>query len=60
MTDPKKTRKSWFYRWFLNNKATVSLINIFLALAVIWLFANVSWVFQPVGSFIQMLSLIHI
>ncbi|WP_270331103.1 AI-2E family transporter [Lapidilactobacillus dextrinicus] len=55
MTDPKKTRKSWFYRWFLNNKATVSLINIFLALAVIWLFANVSWVFQPVGSFIQMI-----
>lgn len=55
MTEPKKTRKSLFYRWFLNNKATVTLINIFLALAVIWMFANVGWVFQPIGSFIQMI-----
>lgn len=55
MTEPTKSKKSWFYRWFLNNKMTISLINILLALTVIWVFANVSWVFTPVTSFVQMI-----
>ncbi|MFD1465148.1 AI-2E family transporter [Lapidilactobacillus mulanensis] len=54
MTDPKATKHSWFYRWFLNNKATIALINILLALGVIWMLANVSWVFTPVGDFLMM------
>lgn len=54
MPDSKITKRSWFYRWFLNNKATVALINILLALGVIWAFANISWVFKPVTDFLMM------
>lgn len=51
---PQK-KNSWFYRWFLNNKVTIVLINLLLFLAVIWVFANVSWIFQPVGTFLSMI-----
>lgn len=50
----KTKRNSWFYQWFLNNKATVILINVMLLLIVVWLFANMSWIFQPVGTFLGM------
>lgn len=49
MKDSRK-EKSWFYRWFLNNQATVLLINILIVFLIIFLFSKVSFVFQPVGQ----------
>lgn len=42
--------KSWFYRWFLNNQATVLLVNILIVFLIIFLFSKISFVFQPVGQ----------
>lgn len=49
MKDSRK-EKSWFYRWFLNNQATILLINILIVFLIIFLFSKISFVFQPVGQ----------
>ncbi|MGR3741501.1 AI-2E family transporter [Companilactobacillus sp. DQM5] len=48
----KKTsiKKSWFYKWFINNQFTVALLNIILALLIIFIFTKVSYVFSPIGK----------
>ncbi|GKQ43076.1 AI-2E family transporter [Companilactobacillus sp. RD055328] len=43
-------KQSWFYRWFVNNKLTVGLLNIFLVLLIIFIFSKVSYVFSPIGQ----------
>ncbi|WP_300559712.1 AI-2E family transporter [Companilactobacillus sp.] len=45
-----RKEKSWFYRSFLNNHATVLLINILIVFLIIFLFSKISFVFQPVGQ----------
>lgn len=45
-----RKEKSWFYRWVLNNQATVLLLNILIVFLIIFLFSKISFVFQPVGQ----------
>lgn len=45
-----KFSKSWFYQWFINNRMTVILLNIFLILLIIFLFTKVRYVFAPIGQ----------
>ncbi len=45
-----RKEKSWFYRWVLNNQATVLLLNILIVFLIIFLFPKISFVFQPVGQ----------
>lgn len=50
MKESRKDKKSWFYRWFLNNQVSVFLINILVVFLIILLFSKVSFVFRPVGQ----------
>ncbi|MCI1892644.1 MAG: AI-2E family transporter [Schleiferilactobacillus harbinensis] len=47
--------QSWFFRWFVNNKLTVALVNILLTLIVLFLFTKVDGIFAPVGKVINIL-----
>lgn len=46
---PKK-EKTWFYKWFLNNQVTVVLLNILVFFLVIFLFSQISFVFDPINQ----------
>lgn len=50
MKEAPERKKSWFYKWFLNNQLTVVLINIFLVFLIIFLFSKISFVFKPVDQ----------
>ena len=50
MKETPERKKSWFYKWFLNNQLTVVLINIFLVFLIIFLFSKISFVFKPVDQ----------
>jgi predicted PurR-regulated permease PerM len=43
--------KSWFWRWFLNNKFVTVLTVILLLLAIIFMLRKVDFIFQPIASF---------
>ncbi|MFD1472866.1 AI-2E family transporter [Companilactobacillus mishanensis] len=47
MKETSKKGKSWFYRWFLNNQATVFLINVLIVFLIIFLFSKIGFVFDP-------------
>lgn len=49
-------KKSWFYRRFLNSKFTAAGLNIVLVLLAIWIFTQISWVFKPVMTFINIVA----
>ncbi len=49
-------KRSWFYRRFLNSKFTAACLNIVLALLAIWIFTQISWVFEPVGTFLKIVA----
>lgn len=50
MKEAPERKKSWFYKWFLNNQLTVVLINIFLVFLIIFLFSKISFVFEPINQ----------
>ncbi|APU71868.1 AI-2E family transporter [Companilactobacillus crustorum] len=50
MKETPERKKSWFYKWFLNNQLTVILINIFLVFLIIFLFSKIRFVFNPVSQ----------
>lgn len=50
MKETPEGKKSWFYKWFLNNQLTVILINIFLLFLIIFLFSKISFVFSPLSQ----------
>lgn len=50
MKEAPERKRSWFYKWFLNNQLTVILINIFLVFLIIYLFSKISFVFAPIGQ----------
>ncbi|MFD1672476.1 AI-2E family transporter [Agrilactobacillus yilanensis] len=54
--DKRKPKRSVFFRWVLNNKFSVLLLNILLILLIILLFTKVNFVFAPVGQFIQVIA----
>ncbi len=53
----KKSKKTWFNRWFLNNQFVTTLLIILLCLLIIFLFTKVSQVFEPVTQFIGIVGL---
>lgn len=50
MKETPERKRSWFYKWFLNNQLTVVLINIFLVFLIIFLFSKISFVFKPINQ----------
>ncbi|MFL2029302.1 AI-2E family transporter [Loigolactobacillus zhaoyuanensis] len=44
---------TWFTRLFLNNKATIYLLNISLGLVVIWMATKLTWLLDPLGQFLS-------
>ncbi|NQM30370.1 AI-2E family transporter [Streptococcus suis] len=48
---------SWFFRWFLNNQAVTILLVILLTFLTILVFSKISFLFRPVGSFLEILLL---
>lgn len=45
--------KNWFQRLFLNNKTSILLLNALLALAVLWLLRQTTWLLVPVEQFFK-------
>lgn len=45
--------KTWFQRLFLNNKTSMILLNALLALAVLWLLRQTTWLLVPVEQFFK-------
>jgi predicted PurR-regulated permease PerM len=43
--------RSWFWRWFLNNKVVTALLIILLLLAIIFMLRKVEFIFEPLASF---------
>jgi len=50
MKETPDIKKSWFYKWFLNNQLTVVLVNVFLVFLIIYLFSKIKFVFDPVSQ----------
>ncbi|PMD73279.1 AI-2E family transporter [Companilactobacillus nuruki] len=50
MKETSDRKKTWFYKWFLNNQLTVVLINVFLVFLIIFLFSKISFVFKPINQ----------
>jgi len=50
MKETPDRKKSWFYKWFLNNQLTVVLVNVFLVFLIIYLFSKIKFVFDPVSQ----------
>lgn len=50
------SKQSVFFRWILDNKFTALLLNVLLILLIILLFTKVSFVFRPVGQFVQVIA----
>lgn len=44
-------RKSWFWRWFLNNQVVSSLLIVLLILLIVLISTKVSHLFEPVWQF---------
>ncbi|KRL63868.1 AI-2E family transporter [Lactobacillus psittaci] len=52
MEKKKNKGMNLFRDWFLNNRFTVSLLNILLFFLIIWLFNEISFVLQPAWIFL--------
>lgn len=50
MKETPDRKKSWFYKWFLNNQLTVILVNVFLVFLIIYLFSKIKFVFDPISQ----------
>ncbi|NQP32185.1 AI-2E family transporter [Streptococcus suis] len=48
---------SWFFRWFLNNQAVTILLVILLTFLTVLVFSKISFLFRPIGSFLEILLL---
>lgn len=44
----KNNNRTWFTKWFLNNKVTVVLLNVLLIFLIIAMFVKVGYVFNPI------------
>ena len=51
-----KHTDSWLYRRFLNSKFMILLVDLLLALLVIFVFTKIAWVFQPVLDFLGIIA----
>lgn len=48
---------SWFYKWFVNNQTVTFLLICLLVLINLLLFTKVSFILQPIASFIEIILL---
>ncbi|WP_129044658.1 AI-2E family transporter [Companilactobacillus metriopterae] len=55
MKSQHDNEKSWFYRLFLNNRATVILFNIFLLFLIIFVFTKIQSVFNPLWGILNII-----
>lgn len=53
----QKFNLSWFFRWFLNNQGVTILLITLLSFLTILVFSKISFLFKPVGSFLEILLL---
>ncbi|HFI0398880.1 TPA: AI-2E family transporter [Streptococcus suis] len=53
----QKFTLSWFFRWFLNNQGVTILLVTLLTFLTIFVFSKISFLFTPIGSFLQILLL---
>ena len=51
-----KRTDSWLYRRFVNSKFMILLVDLLLALLVIFVFTKIAWVFQPVVDFLGIIA----
>ena len=52
-----KTVATWFWRWFLNNKVVTILLVSLLILLNILVFSKITYVFDPLKGFIEVIGL---
>lgn len=58
MNNQEKTGKfTWFWKWFLNNKAVTALLILLLCLLNILVFTKVSHIFEPIWEFFGVVGL---
>ena len=53
----QKFNLSWFFRWFLNNQGVTILLITLLSFLTILVFSKISFLFKPVGSFLEIVLL---
>ncbi len=51
-----ESKRTWFYRHFINSKFAVAAFNLLLGLLVIWVFTKIAWIFEPVLSFLGIVA----
>lgn len=49
-------RPSWLWKWVVNNQFVSVLLIILLVLINIWVFTKIAYIFQPIGSFVQIIG----
>lgn len=47
----KRTHRTVFEKWFLNNRFSIILVNILLFFLIIWVFNKISFVLNPAWLF---------
>lgn len=55
--EEQEHRLSWFWKWFLNNKAVTGLLVVLLCLLIVLTFTKVSYLFEPVWQFFGVVGL---
>lgn len=56
-SDEKKITLSWFFKWFLNSKATIVLLISLLLFLNVFVFTKISHLFEPVIAFFTVIML---
>lgn len=57
MKETEKRPLSWFWKWFLNNQAVTSLLVVLLVLLILFMFTKVSYLFEPIWQFLEIVGL---
>lgn len=59
MTENKQpqTERSWFFKWFLNKKLPIVLLNVLLTLLIILLLTKLAWLLKPIQSLMLIVGL---
>lgn len=58
MAEHKQTKEqSWFFKWFLNQKLPVILLNVFLILLIILLATKLAWLLKPIQQLMLIVGL---
>jgi len=58
VAEHKQTKEqSWFFKWFLNQKLPVILLNVFLILLIILLATKLAWLLEPIQQLMLIVGL---